>query len=65
MRPSLNFGESRSELEFAENRSRHKVRRSAASASAKDGVHFCGYHGKAGHDGFVLYTSRYHSQIAA
>jgi len=65
MRPSVIFGESGCELEFAEIRSRHKARRSAASASTNDGVHFCGYQGKAGHDGFVPYTLRYHNQIAA
>ena len=53
MRPFVIFGESGSELEFAEIRWRHRVRRSAASASAKDGVHFFGYHGRVGQDGVV------------
>jgi hypothetical protein len=40
MRPSLTFDGSGCELEFVQIRSCHRVRRSAASVSAKDGRHF-------------------------
>ena len=43
--------------------SRHRTRRRAASASAKDGVRLAEYQGSDGQDGFVPWVVMYQHQI--